>query len=228
MAESYDLLLKNGDILDPSQDMRQHGDVAFRDGRVAAIEADIPVAEAAEVIDVRGHLVTPGLMDIHGHFYYRGWPGAVDPDVACLPSGVTTAVDAGSTGWGNYAALRDYVMRDSQTRLYAFVHLCATGLTSLTARVGELQNLAFAQTDRAIRCIGDNPDQTLGVKVRIDHRATGEANALPALQMAREVADATQSQMMVHVSGTPVPLVRLFDFMRRRGRRHAHPQRPRA
>ena len=214
MPESYDLLLKNGDIVDPSQGMRRRGDVAFRDGRVAAIEADVPVTAATEVIDVRGHLVTPGLLDIHGHFYYRGWPGAVDPDVACLPSGVTTAVDAGSTGWGNYAALRDYVMRDSQTRLYAFVHLCATGLTSLTARVGELQNLAFAQTDRAIRCIGDNPDQALGVKVRIDHRATGEANALPALRMAREVADATQSQMMVHVSGTPVPLVRLFDFMR--------------
>ena len=214
MAETYDLLLKNGDVLDPSQDLRQRGDVAFRQGRVAAIEADIPAGEAAEVIDVRGHLITPGLMDIHGHFYYRGWPGAVDPDVACLPSGVTTAVDAGSTGWGNYAALRDYVMRDSQTRLYAFVHLCATGLTSLTARVGELQNLAFAQTDRAIRCIGDNPEQTLGVKVRIDHRATGEANALPALKMAREVADATQSRMMVHVSGTPVPLERLLEYMR--------------
>ena len=87
MAESYELLLKNGDILDPSQDLRQRGDVAFRQGRVAAIEADIPASEAAEVIDVRGHLITPGLMDIHGHFYYRGWPGAVDPDVACLPSG---------------------------------------------------------------------------------------------------------------------------------------------
>ncbi len=213
MATHYDLLLKGGEVIDPSQDFRQQCDVAFRDGLVAALEPDIPLASANEVIDVSGNLVTPGLLDIHGHFFYRGWPGSVDPDTSCLPAGVTTAVDAGSTGWGNYPALRDYVVEASQTRIYAFVHLCATGLTSLTARIGELQNLAFAQTDQAIRCIGENPDHVLGVKVRIDYRATGEANALPALAMAREVADATKAQMMVHVSGTPLPLVRIFDFM---------------
>lgn len=213
MAEHYDLLLKGGDVVDPSQDMHQRCDVAFRDGRVAALAPDLSIEATREVIDVSGHVVTPGLIDIHGHFFYRGWPGAVDPDAACLPAGVTTAVDAGSTGWGNYPAFREYILQPSHTRLYAFVHLCATGLTSLTARIGELQNLAFAQTDQAIRCIAENPEHVLGVKVRIDHRATGEANALPALEMARQVADATRSQMMVHVSGTPLPLVRIFDFM---------------
>ncbi|MEE8304245.1 MAG: amidohydrolase/deacetylase family metallohydrolase [Candidatus Tectomicrobia bacterium] len=214
MTEAYDLLLKGGEVIDPSQALQQRCDVAFRDGRVAAVAPDLPIASAQEVIDVTGNLVTPGLIDIHGHFFYRGWPGSVDPDVACLPAGVTSAVDAGSTGWGNYPALREYVLQPSHTRLYAFVHLCATGLTSLTARIGELQNLAFAQVDQAIGCIGDNPDYVLGVKVRIDSRATGEDNAMPALKMARQVADATQSQMMVHVSNTPLPLVRLFDCMR--------------
>ena len=214
MTEAYDLLLKGGEVIDPSQALQQRCDVAFRDGRIAAVAPDLPIASAQEVIDVTGNLVTPGLIDIHGHFFYRGWPGSVDPDVACLPAGVTSAVDAGSTGWGNYPALREYVLRPSHTRLYAFVHLCATGLTSLTARIGELQNLAFAQVDQAIGCIGDNPDYVLGVKVRIDSRATGEDNAMPALKMARQVADATQSQMMVHVSNTPLPLVRLFDYMR--------------
>jgi dihydroorotase len=150
MAEHYDLLLKGGEVVDPSQNMHQRCDIAFRAGRVAALASDVPIASAQEVIDVSGHLVTPGLIDIHGHFFYRGWPGAVDPDTACLPAGVTTAVDAGSTGWGNYPALREYIMRPAHTRLYAFVHLCATGLTSLTARIGELQNLAMAQTDQAI------------------------------------------------------------------------------
>ena len=214
MADTYDLLLQGGTVLDPSQALQQRCDVAFRDGRVAALAPHLSIETAKEVIDVTGHLVTPGLIDVHGHFFYRGWPGAVDADVACLPAGVTTAVDAGSTGWGNFPALRDYIVRPAHTRLYAFVHLCATGLTSLTVRLGELQNLAFAQVDQAIRCIAENRDQVLGVKVRIDHRATGEENALPALEMARQVADATQSQMMVHVSNTPVPLVRIFDFMR--------------
>lgn len=214
MNLQYDLLLTGGEVIDPSQGLRQHCDIAFHHGRVAALAPHLPLEAAQEVIDVTGHLVTPGLIDIHGHFYYKGWPGAVEPDVACLPGGVTTAVDAGSTGWGNFAALRDYIMRASRTRLYAFVHLCATGLTSLTARIGELQNLDFAQVDQAIRCIMEHPQEVLGVKVRIDHRATGEANALPALAMARKVADETGKRMMVHVSGTPVPLVRIFDFLR--------------
>lgn len=214
MADAYDLLLKGGEVIDPSQDLHRRGDVAFREGRVAAIEPDIAASTAGEVIDVSGYLVTPGLIDIHGHFFYRGWPGAVDPDTACLPSGVTTGVDAGSTGWGNYQALKTYILDPSDTQLYAFVHLAATGLTSLTARIGELQNLAFAQIDQAIQCIDENRGDVLGIKVRIDHRATGEANALPALEMAREVANATRSKMMVHVSGTPMPLVRIFDLMR--------------
>lgn len=214
MAEPYDLLLIGGEVLDPSQNLHQRCDVAFHHGRVAALAPHIPLESAHEVIDVTGHLVTPGLIDIHGHFFYRGWPGAVNPDAVCLPNGVTTAVDAGSTGWGNYPALREYILRPAQTRLYAFVHLCATGLTSLTARIGELQNLDFAQIDQACACIADNPEHVLGVKVRIDHRATGAANALPAMRMARQVADATQSRMMVHVSGTPVPLVQLLDCMR--------------
>jgi len=213
MTDAYDLLLKGGEVIDPSQDLHRRGDVAFRDGRVAAIAPDIAASTAEEVIDVSGYLVTPGLIDIHGHFFYRGWPGAVDPDTACLPSGVTTGVDAGSTGWGNYQALKAYILDPSDTQLYAFVHLAATGLTSLTARIGELQNLAFAQIDQAIQCIDENRGDVLGIKVRIDHRATGEANALPALEMAREVANATRSKMMVHVSGTPIPLVRIFDLM---------------
>jgi dihydroorotase len=142
MADAYDLLLKGGEVIDPSQDLHRRGDVAFREGRVAAIEPDIAASTAGEVIDVSGYLVTPGLIDIHGHFFYRGWPGAVDPDTACLPSGVTTGVDAGSTGWGNYQALKTYILDPSDTQLYAFVHLAATGLTSLTAGIGELQNLA--------------------------------------------------------------------------------------
>jgi dihydroorotase len=98
MAEMYDLLLKGGEVIDPSQALQQHCDVAFRDGRVATIAPNLSIESAREIIDVTGNIVTPGLIDIHGHFFYRGWPGAVDPDVACLPAGVTAAVDAGSTG----------------------------------------------------------------------------------------------------------------------------------
>src|SRR4029450_11282553 len=97
VAAQYDLLLKGGTVIDPSQGLQQRCEVAFRDGRVAALVPDLPIAVAQSVIDVSGYLVTPGLLDIHGDFFYRGLPRAVHPDTACLPSGVTTAVDAGST-----------------------------------------------------------------------------------------------------------------------------------
>ena len=85
MAEQYDLLLKGGTVIDPSQDLQQRCDVAFSDGRVAALAPDLPIAAAQDVIDVSGHLVTPGLIDIHGHFFYRGWPGAVSTDIHTPP-----------------------------------------------------------------------------------------------------------------------------------------------
>ena len=72
MAEQYDLLLKGGEIIDPSQDLHRHTDIAFRNGRVAALAPDIPADSAHDVIDVQGYLVTPGLLDIHGHFFLPG------------------------------------------------------------------------------------------------------------------------------------------------------------
>ena len=73
MAEMYDLLLKGGEVIDPSQAIQQPCDVAFRDGRVAAIAPNLSIESAQEIIDVTGNIVTPGLIDIHGHFFYRGW-----------------------------------------------------------------------------------------------------------------------------------------------------------
>jgi dihydroorotase len=89
--------------------------------------------------------------------------------------------------------------------VFAFLHLAATGLMSLAAGVGELQDFRFAQEDRTRDAFARFPE-LLGVKVRIQQLATGEANALPALDMARRIVDATGTRLMVHVSGTPIPI----------------------
>ena len=123
MAEPYDLLLKGGDVIDPAQHLHQRCDVAFRHGRVAALAPDLATETAQEVIDVSGYLVTPGLIDIHGHFYYRAWPGAVDPDVACLPAGVTTGVDAGSAGWGIIRLCR-HILSNLATPAFTLSCIC--------------------------------------------------------------------------------------------------------
>lgn len=208
----FDLLLRGGTVVDPGRGIHAPMDVGFAGGRVAAVAPRLD-GNAADLADVSGKLVTPGLIDLHGHFFYRGQPLFVDPDAACLPGGVTTCVDAGSAGWATYAGFRENVIARSQTRVFAFLHLAATGLMSLAAGVGELQDFRFAQEDRARDAFARFPE-LLGIKVRIQHMATGEANALPALDMARRIVDATGTRLMVHISGSPIPIEAILERLK--------------
>ena len=95
----YDLLLTGGTLLDPAQGINDRRDVAFKNGLVARVADRIDPASAATAIDVPGKLITPGLIDLHGHFYHGGNASGVPPDNICLASGTTTGVDAGSAGF---------------------------------------------------------------------------------------------------------------------------------
>ncbi len=212
MAIDYDLILRGGVVLDPAQNIHGQMDVAFRAGKVATLSPRVD-GTATEVVNVAGKLVTPGLIDLHGHFFHRGQPLFVDPDATCLPVGVTTAVDAGSAGWATFAAFREYVIRRVETRLFAFLHLATTGLMSLAAGVGELQDLRFAQEERSRDCFRRFPE-LLGLKIRIAHDAMGHENSIPALEMARRVADAAGRRLMVHVSGSPLSLSQILERLR--------------
>ena len=208
--------------------------MAFKGGLVAAAEPDIPSEKAQQVVDVSGKLVTPGLVDIHGHYFHRLFEAATEADSACLPYGVTTSVDAGSSGWLQFDGFREYILSKKETRLFALLNLSALGMFSMsgdygptvgigggpkttllpTDRLGELQDLRYAQVQPAVDCIRDNPNVILGVKVRIDIGVCGEANALPALERGRQIADLADCFMMVHVARTPVSLASVFDHLR--------------
>jgi dihydroorotase len=210
----YDLLLKGGKLLDPGANLAARRDVAFSNGVVAAHAEHIPAEESRETIDVSGKLVTPGLIDIHGHFFYRYQPRFGHPDKFCLPTGVTTAVDAGSAGWSVFPALRDHVMRQCATRLFAFVHLASAGLNKESTNHGELMDMSLVHVEPTVRCIKNNPQDVVGLKVRIDDSALAPENAIPALEKAREVADQAGCRIMVHVSRSPVPLGKILEFLR--------------
>ena len=237
MSPRYELLLKGGEVIDPSQDLRGPRDVAFSVGKVAALGEDISRDEAREVVDVSGKIVTPGLIDIHGHYFEHIVPFATAADRVCLPNGVTTTLDAGSSGWLHFEGFKEYILKREQTRLMALVNLSALGMmaprrsigedfgptigisggpqTLLDPHsVGELQDLRFAQVEEAVQCIRDNPNIVLGVKIRIDHEISGEANTIPALERARTVADMTGSFVMVHVARVPIPLAKVFEYLR--------------
>lgn len=212
MAPQYDLLLKGGTMVDPGGPQSGPLDVAVAGGKIAAVAARIPESAAGQVINVAGKLVTPGLIDIHGHFYRGGFIGGVDADKLCLPHGVTTVVDAGSSGWANFAGLRDFVMAQSRSRILAFLHIGGIGISTLPF-VGELWDLSFIDEERTARVVSRNSDRIVGIKVRISHDATGARNALPALQRARAAADKAGTRIMAHVGGSPLPLREILALL---------------
>src|SRR5262245_31295452 len=99
----FDLLLKGGTVLDPDTGQDGVADVALHDGKIARIAKDIPLAEATQTIEVRGKIVTPGLIDLHAHVYEGFNRNGVHPDLGGVYSGVTTIVDAGSAGAATFA-----------------------------------------------------------------------------------------------------------------------------
>jgi len=214
MPFNYDLILKGGEVLDASQSIRATRDIGFKDGRVAAVADQLPREQGAEVLDVSGKLVVPGLIDLHGHWAHRIQPYRHHPDVACMPIGVTTAVDAGSVGWINFPGFRSYVMETSDTRLYSFLHLSSLGMGSVIFGVPDLEDFRLARSEEAIRCIEENRDRILGVKVRLSPNGTTDKNAVPALEMARQIADQTGVRIMVHVMESPLPLSQVFQYLK--------------
>ena len=212
-ATPYDLLLRGGTLLDPGQNVHARMDVAFRGGVVASVSERIDPSQAAQVVDVTGKLVTPGFIDLHGHFYHGGTSSSIFADEACLSAGVTTGIDAGSAGWANYVAMRDYVFPSMKTRLLAFLHVGGSGMASLAVVGGELQDIRLADPDRTVDAIKANPGFLLGVKVRMGMNAVAHWEAHNALRKAREAADRAGVLLMVHVSGTPIPLPDILELL---------------
>jgi dihydroorotase len=211
-APIYDLILHGGKLIDPSLGIIGYHDIGIRDGQIAAIAQVIPNEQSKETVNISGKIVTPGLVDIHTHFYWGVFSHSIQGDATFLPQGVTTAVDGGSSGHVNFPGLKEYVIYPSKTRMYAFIHLSAIGLTSQAA-CGELYDLRFAQIDEAVACVKNNPDLVLGIKVRITHNGTGVENALPALRLARQAADDAETRLMVHVSDSPIPIPTILEYM---------------
>ena len=212
-APAFDLALTGGTLLDPEQGIHDRRDIAFKDGVVALVSERIAPASAVAAVDVSGKLVTPGLIDLHGHFYHGGAGSAVHADQKCLPAGATTGVDAGTAGFLNYRAMRDYVFPAHRTRLLAFLHIGAGGLALNRILGGGLHDMRVIDVYQTAEAIKQNPGFLFGVKVRMHFNAVARWNAHDAMKAAREAADKSGSLLMVHVSGTPIPLPEVLEYL---------------
>ena len=204
---SYDLLIAGGRVIDPSQDLSALRDVAIAGGRIAALEPAIPRERARQVLDAGGRIVTPGLIDLHGHVYDRGITISVDPDLVGVARGVTTIVDGGSTGATTFAGFRQYVIERAKTSVFALLNIATIGLVVTNELFLDPR---IVDPEAAVRVIEENRDRILGVKVRVRGHREGLEADLEALRRAREAAEAVRLPIMMHWSNEP----ELLDLLR--------------
>ena len=135
-GQQYDVVIKNGVLVDPKSNINKKMDVAILAGKIAEIANNIPVTKARKVINAQDRLVTPGLIDLHAHVFvgtdqngmYSGGRYSVSPDNFTFRSGVTTIVDAGSSGWRNFHIFKKNVIDNSKTRVLAFLNIVGSGM----------------------------------------------------------------------------------------------------
>lgn len=213
----HDLLIRNGRLIDPAAGIDGKRDVAIRGGRVALVGTNL-TDPATEVLDANDLLVTPGLIDMHVHIYAGVSHYGIPPDPTCLARGVTTAVDAGTSGSETFGGLRRYIIECSATRLFALLNISRIGMVTgaeLDPPVGELDDLRHLQVAAAVRCIEANRDVILGVKLRLSANLAADGkNEMAALKLAREAADAVGLPIMIHTPKSSLGLPAILAEMR--------------
>jgi dihydroorotase len=192
--EIYDVLLKGGHVIDPKNGRNGRLDIAINGQRVSKIAPGIPVAHARKVVDLSDYYVTPGLIDIHTHFDAQGADLNLNPDHNALRNGVTTAVDAGSSGWKNFEDFKTKVIDQSKTRVLAFLNIVGAGMYGSAVE----DDVAQMDADAAAKMVRKYPQTIVGIKTAHFQPATWDA-------VDRAVKAAELSGTVVMVDFHPKP-----------------------
>jgi len=201
---AFDLILKGGRIVDPSQSLDRIADIGFAAGKVAKIGTDLAGDARTEVRDVSGHIVSPGLIDLHTHVYWGGTSLGIDAEEFCRTSGVTTCIDTGSAGPGNFAGFRRHVIDASAVRILAYLHVSFAGIYaySRTVMVGESEELRLMAPAEAVQVAEENRDVIIGIKVRVGRNSSGTSGTAP-LDIALQAANEAGLPLMCHIDFPP-------------------------
>jgi dihydroorotase len=185
----YDLLIKNGHVIDPKNSINEQRDVAITAGKIAGVEKNIDPALAAKVVDAKGLYVTPGLIDIHVHVYAgtggRSYTGdlSVYPDPHSFRACTTTMADAGTSGWRNFEDFKQRVIDRSKTRVFAFINIVGNGMSG-----GQIeQNTEDMDSQKTAEMAKKYPDTIVGFKTA--HYAKPDWTAIDRVLEAGRLAN---------------------------------------
>jgi dihydroorotase len=213
-SDKFDLVIKGGEVLDPSQKLRAKRDIGIRNAVIAALEPEIADARAKQVYDARGKLVVPGLVDMHAHVYPGVSALGLPADELVPYTATTTYVSAGDAGANTFSPFKHYVVGQARSRIYAFVHISSIGLSGFP--VGEMLNIDYADVDAAAKTLAENHEIVLGVKVResLDVVGTNGIEPLKRAVLACERSGVKGARVMCHIGNAPGDLSALLDTLR--------------
>jgi len=190
----YDLLIKNGRVIDPAQNIDDKLDIAINRDKITKVAKDIPSGESQRVVDAKDRIVTPGLIDMHCHVYDSISKIGVKPDDAGVKQGVTTVVDGGSAGQATFDGFPKYVIPASHTTVFCFLHLGSLGLSIMP----ELRNWEEIDLDATAATIESNRDVIKGIKLRLVGNLVASAG-IEVVKIAKKVAKNFGLPIMVHI-----------------------------
>lgn len=200
---SYQLILKNCHVLDPGQGIDRRADIGISDGRVAAVEDNIPEVHGAQVLDVSGdgRYVVPGLIDLHAHVARGGTTpgvgmGCCDPDEIGIRSGVTTVLDAGSVGIANAGVFPAYILPGARTRVLFYLNVGT--FAHSTKNPADVRSLDDIDAEGIASCIESNPGVVSGMKLRLVGPFVVKAGE-QVIDAAKDAARRAALPLMVHI-----------------------------
>ncbi len=205
----HDILIKGGRVIDPANNIDAPMDVAVDSDKIASVAKNIPATQGKKVIDAKGKLVTPGLIDMHAHVCDSVVKNGAPVDIAGVRQGVTTIVDAGSAGQVNFPAFPKFIIPKARTTVYCFLHIGSTGLALQPELKGPWE-VDPAETTATVKAY---PGLIKGIKIRLVG-AYVATNGLELFKTAKKVAKDCGLPIMVHIGDTeckvPASLTREF------------------
>ncbi len=208
--DKFDLLIEGGTVVDPSQNLNGAFDVAIKGGKILEVAKNINKDRALKTYSAKDRVVTPGFIDMHAHCY-DGVSIGMNADRYCLGRGVTSVVDAGSSGYATFPNFRKYIINTSTTRIVALVHISPVGTILFD---GGLSNLGWLNPQLTAKMAVDNKPVTVGIKIQLTKAITG-SNDLEALKRALEAAEIAHMPLMVHIEDPFSPLPDILKPLRK-------------